>query len=72
MWSSRILALAPDVLVTKVGMGAVLCRHAGLEGLSACQKAGGIVELDGPLIDDPGPSMLEAAEALNAAIWPKR
>ena len=65
----RVLALAPDVLVTKVGMGAVLCRHAGLTSLLPCQKKGRIVELDGALLDDPGPGMLEATEALHDAYW---
>lgn len=67
--SERILSLDPDVLVTKRGMAAVLCRHAGLSALRACQGQGRAVELDGVLLDDPGPNMLEATEALHEAVF---
>jgi ABC-type Fe3+-hydroxamate transport system substrate-binding protein len=65
----RVLSLSPEVLVTKVGMGAVLCRHAGLQVLGPCQGKGRIIELDGALLDDPGPGMLDATEALHDAYW---
>jgi len=67
--SERILSLDPDVLVTKHGMGAVLCRHAGLSALRVCRGQGRLVELDGVLLDDPGPTMLDASEALHDAYF---
>ncbi len=65
--SERVLALDPDVLLTKNGMGAVLCRHAGLTQLRPCTGEGRVIELDGVMLDDPGPIMLDAAEALHDA-----
>jgi iron complex transport system substrate-binding protein len=67
--AERVLALAPEVLVTKVGMGAVLCRHAGFSALGPCAGKGRILELEGALLDDPGPGMLDATEALHDAFW---
>lgn len=67
--SERLLTLAPDVIVTRTGMSATLCRHPGLDQLAPCRGAGRIVELDGALLDDPGPSVLDATEALHAAFW---
>lgn len=67
--SERVLALDPEVLVTRRGMGAVLCRHAGLSQLRPCRGEGRLVELEGALLDDPGPTMLEATEALYDALW---
>lgn len=67
--SERVLALDPEVLLTKNGMGAVLCRHAGLASLRPCTGEGTLIELDGVMLDDPGPIMLDAAEALHDAYW---
>jgi len=64
----QVLALAPAVLVTRTGMSAVLCRHPGLDRLDACRGTGRVVELDGALLDDPGPGLLEATEALHDAL----
>lgn len=65
----RVLALDPEVLITRTGMGALLCRHPGLQRSRPCRGAGRMVELDGALLDDPGPGMLEAAEALYDTYW---
>ncbi len=65
----QVLSLDPEVLLTKRGMAAVVCRHAGLSALRPCTGQGRVVELDGPLLDDPGPIMLDAAEALFDAYW---
>lgn len=62
-----VLAIDPDVLLTRTGMSASLCRHPGLDRLRPCQPGGRILELDAALLDDPGPTMLEAAEALRRA-----
>jgi iron complex transport system substrate-binding protein len=65
----RVLALDPDVLVTQGNMGAVLCRHAGLERLKPCRGEGKLVELPWQLLDDPGPSILDTTELLYDALW---
>ncbi|MET0286291.1 MAG: ABC transporter substrate-binding protein [Polyangiales bacterium] len=62
-----VLAIDPDQLLTRSGMGAALCRHPGLALIRPCQPGGRILELDGALLDDPGPTMLEAAEAVHRA-----
>jgi iron complex transport system substrate-binding protein len=62
--SEQLIALAPERLVTKQGMAAALCRHPGLDRLAACQTPGGVIELPPGLLDEPGPAMLDAAEAL--------
>jgi iron complex transport system substrate-binding protein len=61
--AEQVLALDPELLVTKAGMGNALCVYPGLERLRACAP-GRVVELPAGLLDDPGPTMLEAAEAL--------
>jgi ABC-type Fe3+-hydroxamate transport system substrate-binding protein len=67
--SERVLALDPQVIVTKTGMAARICRQAGLENSAPCRGVGRIVELPGVLLDDPGPAMLEASEALYRTVW---
>jgi iron complex transport system substrate-binding protein len=62
-----VLAIDPDQLLTRHGMSASLCRHPGLALIRPCQPGGRILELDGALLDDPGPTMLEAAEAVRRA-----
>lgn len=64
----RVLALDPDLLLTRDGMGRVLCNRTGLSQLRACATQGAVIELPAALLDDPGPSMLEAAEALVEAL----
>ncbi len=65
----QVLTLDPDVLITRTGMSAVLCRHPGLAELRSCRDAGRTIELDGALLDDPGPGLLEATEAIHDAFW---
>lgn len=67
----QVLALAPEVIVTKQGMAAALCRHPGLEALAACQGAGTIIEVPAPLLDEAGPAMLDAAELVFDAAYPR-
>jgi len=64
----ELLALDPELIVTRTGGGQALCRLAGLERLRACGAAGRIIELESFALDDPGLGMLEAAEALFAAV----
>jgi iron complex transport system substrate-binding protein len=67
--AEQLLALDPAVVVTRQGMSRILCRHAGLGGLAVCAGRGRVIELDGRLMDNPGPAMLEAAERLHEAYW---
>lgn len=65
--AERVLAIDPDVIVTRTGMGALICRQPGLAQIDPCAGEGRIIELAPALLDDPGPGMLEATEALRAA-----
>lgn len=65
--AERVLALDTEILLTRIGMSESLCRHPGLALIRPCQPGGRIVELDGALLDDPSPTMLDAAEALKRA-----
>lgn len=64
----ELLVLDPELIVTRPGMGQMLCRLPGLDRLRACTTAHAIIELDGFVLDDPGLGMLEAAEALHRAV----
>jgi len=63
-----VLALDPEVLVTKSDMQDTLCARPGLRQARAC-RSGDVVALDGALLDSPGPAMLDAAEALFDAAY---
>lgn len=67
--AEQILVMDPELIVTKRGMGASLCRLPGLEHLRPCRGRGRIIELEPSLIDEPGPPMLDAARALYEAVW---
>lgn len=76
-WSpEQVLALDPEVVITRTGMGKQLCTQASLSHLRACRPdaAGrsGIVELPDALINDPGPGMLLSAERIFAAVYGTR
>lgn len=62
--AEQVLAIAPQLIVTRAGMGGAICRHTGLRALEACQHPGSIIEVDSFVIDDPGLGILEAAEAI--------
>lgn len=68
--AEELLALKPQLIVTRDGMGENLCRHPGLNHLPACRGQGPLVELPGALLDDPGASIIEAADRLSQAIFP--
>jgi iron complex transport system substrate-binding protein len=68
--AEQMLALDPDLIVTKTGMGTQLCQHFGLQALRACQTRGSVIELDPERLDDPGAGMLEAAETLFSLAHP--
>jgi iron complex transport system substrate-binding protein len=67
--AEQMMSLDPELLVTKSGMGNALCLYPGLEHLAACTP-GHVVELPAGLIEDPGLTMLEAAERLFEAAYP--
>ncbi|HJL19989.1 MAG TPA: ABC transporter substrate-binding protein [Sandaracinaceae bacterium LLY-WYZ-13_1] len=63
----EVVALDPPLVVTREGMADRICGHPTLSRLRACE--GGVVEMDGDLLDAPGPGMVEAAEALHRAVY---
>lgn len=63
-WSALDVAERnPSVIVTEPGMASRLCGREGIAETEACRR-GRIAEVDADLLGDPGPTMLEAAEAL--------
>jgi iron complex transport system substrate-binding protein len=64
----QILMIDPDMIVTNTGMRSRICEHSGLTNLQACGNEKGIVEVDGALIGDPGPAMVEAARVIRTAV----
>ena len=68
--AEQLLRLDPDLVITKPGMGAELCRIPGLERLRGCRAPGGFVEIEGAVLDDPGLAMLDAAEQIFAVAYP--
>ncbi|MEM9487882.1 MAG: ABC transporter substrate-binding protein [Myxococcota bacterium] len=67
--AEQLLALDPELIVTRVGQAGPLCELPGLARLRACQRAGAIIELESFALDDPGPGVLESAEALRRAVY---
>jgi iron complex transport system substrate-binding protein len=67
--SEQILELAPDLIVTKEGMGRSVCAYPGMNFLPACAGEKGIIELPAALVDDPGPAILDAAEELFRRVY---
>jgi len=66
----QLLALDPELIVTQGGMGESLCRMHGLETLRACGDARkGVVEMPEGLMENPGPSMLDASEVLFERVY---
>lgn len=65
----QLIDLNPDFLVTQRGSAERLRRLPGIASMRAAQVAGGIIELDIELLQCPGPVMLDAAEALHAAVF---
>src|SRR5690606_8255119 len=69
----QVLSLDPEIIVTHAESIDQVCRTSGLEHLRACQNgARGVVGIDGPLMGDPGPRMLEAAERLRELVYGRR
>jgi iron complex transport system substrate-binding protein len=62
--SEQVLALSPEIIVTRSGFAAGICRYPGMDHIGPCRGQGRILEIDGELLDEPGLAMLEAAEEL--------
>jgi iron complex transport system substrate-binding protein len=67
--AEQLLALEPDLIVTKQGMAAAVCAFPGADHLLACREPDRIIELPAELLDEPGPAMLEAAEAIYRRVY---
>ena len=67
--AEQLLALEPDLIVTKQGMSAAVCAFPGADFLAACREPDRIIELPAELLDEPGPAMLEAAEAIYRLVY---
>jgi len=60
-----LLTLDPELVVTQTGMRAALCERGELGRLRACGPEGGVLEVDGQLLNDAGMGMLDAAERIH-------
>jgi iron complex transport system substrate-binding protein len=67
--AEQVLALAPDLIVTRQGFAGNVCGFPGMDRLAPCRGPGRIVEVSGELLDEPGLAMLEAAEDLFAQVY---
>jgi iron complex transport system substrate-binding protein len=67
--AEQVLALAPEIVVTRSDAADRLCRYPGMDHLPPCRGDGRIIELPGELLDEPGPSMLDAAELLFEIVY---
>jgi iron complex transport system substrate-binding protein len=67
--AEQLLDLAPDLIVTKQGMSAAVCAFPGADRLAPCHEPDRIIELPAELLDEPGPALLEAAEAIYRRVY---
>jgi len=66
--NEQLLSLDPPWIITNPGTERSLCRHPGFQSLAAC-KAGRVRSIETHLLTDPGLGMLQAAEAVHAAVY---
>lgn len=66
--NEQLLSLDPPFIITNPVTERTLCRHPGLDALTAC-KTGRIRAIDTDLLTDPGLQMAEAAAAVHAAVY---
>lgn len=66
--NEQLLSLDPPWIITNPGTERSLCRHPGFQLLAAC-KAGQVRSIETHLLTDPGLGMLQAAEAVHAAVY---
>jgi iron complex transport system substrate-binding protein len=67
--AEQVLELDPELIVTREGFAAGICRYPGMDRITPCRGEGRILELPGELLDEPGLAMLEAAEQLAALAY---
>ena len=67
--AEQVLALAPELIVTREGFAEGICKYPGMDHAPPCRGQGRIVELPGELLDEPGLAMLEAAETLFSLVY---
>ena len=68
----QLLAIDPPMVITQVGMGAVLCRHSTLRELACCQPGGRVIEVPGEYHSDPGLGLIPAAHTVQQMVHPDR
>lgn len=67
--AEQILSIDPDLVVTGFGMRRRLCERSGLAILRACKSPDRVIEVDGELLGNPGPSMVDAARLVREAVY---
>ncbi len=68
--NEQLLSLDPPWVITNPGTERSLCRHPGFRSLSAC-RAGQVRSIETDLLTDPGLGIVQAAEAVHAAVYRK-
>jgi iron complex transport system substrate-binding protein len=66
----QLVAIDPDFIVGEFGLQSTLCGRAALHDLTACRLSR-VIEINGKILSDPGPVMIDAVEAVDAA-WRQR
>jgi len=66
--NEQLLSLDPPWILTNPGTERSLCRHPGFQALSAC-RTGQVRSIEQHLLTDPGLGILQAAEAVHAAVY---
>ena len=66
----QIIVLKPDVIVLSPTSATALRALPGASLLTALNRPDGLIIVDGELIEDPGPRLLEAAETVFMAAYP--
>lgn len=67
--SEQLLSLDPPWIITNPRTEQTLCRHPGLDALTAC-RTGQIRSIETDLLTDPGLRMVDAARAVHAQVYP--
>lgn len=67
--AEQVLALDPEIVVTREDARQSLCDYPGMNMLGPCRGKGRIVALPGDLLDEAGPGMLDTAELLYARAY---
>jgi iron complex transport system substrate-binding protein len=67
--TEQLLEMNPDVIVTNAGMRQRVCEQGALSRIAACNRPGGVVEVDEILLSDPGLNMVQAARAVRSDVY---